>query len=377
MSGKKEIINLLQRLISIDSQNPPGREREIAVFIKDYLKNIGVKSTLYEFRKYRTNLVCEIKSHYSYKRLLLTPHLDTVPISNGGRYPPLSGYFHNGKIYGRGATDCKSNIAVCLSVIKEIIEKNITLKNTDLIFAFTADEETGSELGLKPLIKYLLPLDYSVILDSDDFNIIIAQKGLLHLRIEIFGKAAHGAYPERGINAITKSIPVLKDITHIKFRCLKDKLLGSPTINIGKIEGGEKVNIVADYVYFDIDIRYLPSQNYREIIEKIRAILKRYKLKCKIDILAHQSPTMVDKHHFLITNLTSILKKNKVPIRLKGSKGATVITFLAEEGIPSFAFGFGSSGCAHTKNEYVKLDNLIKGKKILLDYLISLDSKLS
>ncbi|MCK4809887.1 MAG: ArgE/DapE family deacylase [Candidatus Omnitrophica bacterium] len=374
---KEQLIALTRGLIKIDSSNPPGNEKEIAFFIKAYLKKLGVSAKLYEFRKDRPNVVCKIASLNSQKSLLITPHIDTVPPTGKWRFPPFSGALHKGRIYGRGATDDKVNVAVALHLIKLLQEEKIRLKNLDLVFAFTADEETGSEFGIKPLLKHLKRLDYGLVLDSNEFDIIVAQKGLLHLHIEIFGKEAHGAYPQKGINAIEKSVYILNDILKYKFSKKGHPLLKKPTLNIGKIEGGDKVNIVAGCNFFELDIRYLPFMSKDEIIAKIKKIIEKYHNRYKIKILAHQKPLEISRNHFLVGLLKTVLKHHKIKHHYKASMGATVINFLKEKGIESFAFGFGSRGCAHITNEYVKVRNLSKGMQVLKDYVLELDRFLS
>ncbi len=374
---EEQLITLTRNLVKIDSSNPPGKEKEIALFIKAYLKNLRVSAKLYEFRKNRPNVVCRIASRNSKKSLLITPHIDTVPPTGIWRFPPFSGALQKGRIYGRGATDDKVNVAVALYLIKVLREENIRLRNLDLVFAFTADEETGSEFGIRPLLKHLEGLDYGLVLDSNEFDIIVAQKGLLHLRIEVLGKEAHGAYPQRGINAIEKSVYILNDILKYSFSKKAHPLLKRTTLNIGRIEGGDKVNIVACYNSFELDIRYLPSMNKDEIIAKIKKIIEKYHNRYKIKILAHQKPLEIIRNHFLIGLLKTVLKEHKIKQQYKASMGATVINFLKERGIESFAFGFGSRGCAHITNEYVKVINLRKGIKVLKDYVLELDRFLS
>jgi len=370
---KQNPINLLQKLIKIDSQNPPGNERKIIYFIRDYLSNLGVASRVYEFKKDRLNLICKLTSKNSRKKILFTPHVDTVPATGKWQRHPLSAKIHKGRVYGRGATDCKVNVAAALSLVKKLKEEKTVLKNIDLIFAFTGDEETGSRNGIIPLAKYLKGIDYGVVLDSDEFDIIVAQKGLLHLRVELFGKEAHGAHPDEGVNAVQKGVFILNEILTRKFPFAAHTLLKKPTVNIGRFDGGDKVNIVAGYAFFDIDIRYLPGMKEKDIIRRIEKIIKKQKIKYKIKILAHQEPIEIDKNIPAIKILRSILKKNKIEGALSPSFGATVITFLKDVGVDSFSFGFGSKGNAHIKNESVKIDNLNKGVKILSDYIKQLD----
>ncbi|MFA5271163.1 MAG: ArgE/DapE family deacylase [Candidatus Omnitrophota bacterium] len=370
---KKQLISLLQNLIKIDSQNPPGNEKEIILFIRDYLNKLGVSSKIYEFKKDRPNLVCALSSKNSKKKILFTPHVDTVPAGKAWRFEPFTGSVHKGKLYGRGATDCKANVACALYLIKKLKETKTILNNIDLVFAFTGDEETGSHKGLIPLVRHLKNIDYGVVLDADDFDIVVAQKGLLHLRVELIGKEAHGAYPERGINAVAAGVHILEEILKRKEKYKQHALLKKPTLNIGRFIGGDKVNIVAGDAFFELDIRYLPSMKKEGIVKEIENIVKKQKIKYRIKILAYQKPIEIDKNMPAVKILQATLKNNKIGAKLKPSFGATVINFLIDKGIESFAFGFGSKGNAHTKNEYVKISNLENGVKVLEEYVRKLD----
>lgn len=370
---RNDPLRLLQALIKIDSQNPPGNESKIITFIAAYLRRLGVSSKIYEFKKDRPNLVCTVSSLRKKRKILFTPHVDTVPVTGSWRFPPFSGAVYQDKLYGRGATDCKVNVAAALALIAALKEKKITLRNLDLVFAFCADEETGSHYGTIPLAKHLKGIDYGVILDSDDFNIIVAQKGLLHLRVELTGKEAHGAYPHRGINAVEKAVHILKEILDKGFIYKVHPLLKKPTLNIGRLCGGDKVNIVAGYCFFELDIRYLPSMSEKKVIGQIERIIRKQKIPYKIKIMAHQGPIEISKELIPIKVLRKVLAQRHIKSSLSPSFGATVINYVAQQGIESFAFGFGTKGNAHTKNECVKISNIYKGVEVLVDYVQRLD----
>lgn len=380
MVNRERLIKLTQNLIRIDSQNPPGDEFCIARFVKKYLNNLGLKAKIYEFKKRRPNLIATLIGKNRRKSLLISPHLDTVPVGKNWHFNPFKGAIYKNRIYGLGATDCKGNLACALEVINSLIEDK-TVLNYELIFAATADEETGSDLGLIPLLgKGILKPNAAVVLDSDDFSIIVTQKGLIHLKVKIQGKRAHGAYPWRGINAIDIAIDTIREIKKQKFRYTKNKYLRPPTINIGTIRGGDKVNIVADWCEFELDFRFLPGMSAKILLKEIKGIIKKQikrfsrkskmpQIAAKIEIEGIQEPYYIDKMHSLITYLTKAMRKIKLRPVIKGSEGATVITFFQHKNIPAVATGFGSGGCAHIADEYVKVENLYKGALALEEFL--------
>ncbi|MBU4472861.1 MAG: M20 family metallopeptidase [Candidatus Omnitrophica bacterium] len=380
MINRIRLIKLVQKLIRIDSQNPPGDESRIAHFVQDYLRGLGIKTKIYEFKRRRCNVVATIEGRDKKHSLFITPHLDTIPAGQNWRIRPFLGKISQGKIYGLGATDCKGNLACGLEAINSLIENKIILDYT-LVFAATADEEAGSSLGLVPLLdKGIITPEAAVVLDSDDFGIIITQKGLLHLKVKIQGRRAHGAYPWQGINAIDIALGILQELKAYKFTYTKNKYLKAPTLNIGTIKGGDKVNVVADWCEFELDFRFLPGMSARKILKEIKGVIqkhiKRFSRKsgmpqnaAKIEIEGMQKPYCINKNHPLISYLTNAMRKINVKPAIRGSEGATTITFFQGKNIPAIATGFGSKGCAHIANEYARIDNLYKGACVLEEFL--------
>jgi len=369
MVNKKRLVKLTQELIRINSENPPGDESRIARYVEVYLKELGLWPRICEFKKNRPNVLVTLEGRDTKHSLLITPHLDTVPAGISWNIDPFSARIKNKRIYGLGATDCKANLACALEAINSLIEDGEVL-NYNLVFAATADEETGSDFGLIPLLdKRILKPDLAVILDSDDFDIIVTQKGLMHLKVKILGKRAHGAYPWRGLNAIDIAINIIKEIKKRKFSYKKDKLLRPPTINVGTIKGGDKVNIVADWCEFELDFRFLPGMSARDLLKELKRAIRKYSRRYKIEIQGIQQPYQISQTHSLVGHLKKAAQNFKISSTVKGSEGATVITFFQHKNIPAVATGFGSGGCAHMADEFVKIDNLYKGAKFLEEFL--------
>ncbi|TBR17921.1 M20 family peptidase, partial [bacterium] len=323
-----------------------------------------------EFKKRRLNVISEL---YKNKRnsLLITPHLDTVPAGSGWKYDPFAAKIDNGRIYGLGATDCKVNLAVSMEVMNSLVEDGTEL-DYKLIFAATADEESGSVLGLAPLLeKKILKPKAALVLDADEFEIIVAQKGLLHIKIRIAGKRAHGAYPWLGINAVDVSLKIIQDLKNMKFDYARNKYLHPATMNIGTIRGGDKVNVVADWCEVELDFRFLPGTSGEELVKRIKNTVNKHARKYKIEIEGIQKPYNINEDHPLVKCFMESSRKHGVRSLIKGSEGATVISFFQEKGIPAVAAGFGCHDCAHSVNEYLKIDNLYKGAVVLEDFLKS------
>ncbi|MFA6383836.1 MAG: M20 family metallopeptidase [Candidatus Omnitrophota bacterium] len=374
MIKKSRLIKTLQALIRIHSENPGGSEKDIAAWVAAYLSRLGIASRQHVFQKGRPNVIARLKGSGAVRKsLLITPHLDTVPAGKGWRHDPFTGHVSGGRIYGLGSTDCKCNIAVALETIHSLREDNVTL-GYDLVFAATADEESGSVHGLIPLIqKGLLRVDAAVVLDADDFEVIVAQKGLVHLKLTMRGRRAHGAYPWLGVNAIDQMSGFLSRLRDYRFKkTKKNPYLRMPTINVGTIRGGDKVNIVAGWCSCELDVRYLPGMSAHKIIADIRRLARAFSKHVSVEIGDIQKPYEIDRSHPLVTAYLDALGACAKPRRVHGSEGATVITFFQDRGIPAIATGFGCSGRAHMVDEYALVKNVYTGGKILDKFLRTL-----
>jgi acetylornithine deacetylase/succinyl-diaminopimelate desuccinylase family protein len=368
MVNKKRLVWLTQNLIRINSENPPGNERKIAEFVSGYLSRFGIRGRIIEFKKKRSNVLAYLKGRTS-QTILLTPHLDTVCAGKNWRHDPFAARISGDKIYGLGATDCKGNLACAIEAINSLVEDKKT-PEMSLVFAATADEECGSGAGLIPLLeKGIIKPDYALVLDSDEFNIIITQKGLIHLKVKIEGRRSHGAYPWRGINAIAIAVKILSELSGQKARAASNKYLRPPTINFGTIRGGDKVNVVADWCEFELDFRFLPGTKDSSILAGLEKTVSKYAKDYRIEINDIQDPYFIKADHSLVAGFDSAMRRRGIRGKIKGSEGATVITFFQKKDIPAISVGFGSSGCAHTADEFARISNLYKGAQILEDFL--------
>lgn len=368
-------------MIRVDSTNPPGREGPLARRIARDMRSLGLQVHTCSFAPNRPNIIATLKSPLIKNRkkrpsLLLTPHIDTVPIGKGWTCDPLGAQIKNGRIYGRGASDDKGNLACCLEVMRSLCEDKVIL-DYDLIMAATVDEETGSHHGIIPLLeKDILRPGAALILDADNADAIIIQKGLLHCRIKVRGKKAHGAYNWRGINAIEVAARIINRLKAHKFEYVRHPLLRKPSVNIGKIHGGDKVNIVADFCEFALDLRFLPKTRPETVLKEIHRIIKTETKTYQLEIDSLQAPYEITRKHPLVRAYTQAGRRLGVDVKIKGSEGATVMTFFGRHGIPAFATGYGTPGTAHTTDEFAELRTYYKGARILEYFVKNLPTEI-
>lgn len=380
MINKERLIKLTQKLLQFNSVNPPGNEWEVAQYIAREMKAWGFDVKLVEYAKRRPNVIATFKGSWprakaAKEAMLITPHIDTVPFGTGWKFNPTGGQISGGKIYGRGASDDKGNCAVGMEALHSLMEDGFKPKR-DIIFAATVDEETGSHQGIRPLLqkKYLKP-KVALITDSEEFDCVIAQKGLFHCRIQIFGKKAHGAYNWRGINSIEIAARIINRLLKHQFKFKKHPLLVPPTKNIGTIKGGDKVNMVADFCEFALDIRFMPGMTADGVLKEVTSIIKKETKNFKIFIDDAQKPYNIDPKHPFVKTYMDVCKRMGAQAKLTGSQGATVISFFQDYGIPAFSTGWGAHGVIHANDEYAVIKTLHHGAQVLEEYIKEYDAK--
>ncbi len=367
-----EILYVLRELVEQDTTNPPGNEYLVADVVKKFFLKNKIKFKIFEKKKGRTNIIGYIGN--GKPTLILAVHSDVVPAGDGWKTDPFKMVMKGGKVYGRGMVDNKGQMAcalVCAKIMKSV-EKLI--KGT-LVIACVADEEKGSELGLKYLVREKkISGDYAIVPDIENGlkRIAVGEKGLLFLKIISTGKQAHGSTPELGVNAIDNMLDFLNEFRRYKYRYRSNILFTRPTQNIGTIHGGAATNIVPGKCEARLDIRYLPSTRKEDILKDIRKMFvdvkkKNKKADFRIEIIDDQKPFVLDKKNPLIKSISKNIRNvcGWDP-EIYGTSGTTVAKPLAENGIKTAVFSPGD-GKAHTANECVKIKELVDFTKILCE----------
>jgi len=354
-------IELTQELVRINSENPPGNEKKIARYIKDFLEDLKIQAELIEFEKNRVDLIASIGKG---KGLMLNGHMDTVPAGDMSKwkYDPFEGRIVKGKIYGRGSTDMKGGLAAILIAVKNLQKEKFKRK---LLLTFVADEEVamkGSDCLIKNRKEIFKNIKYGLIGECTDLRARIAQKGIVQIKVRFKGKAAHGSKPELGDNAIYKASGFIQETRKLIEKLKKEKhpLLGSGTINVGVIKGGTKINVVPEFCDIEIDRRIIPKENPKIAVNQIKRILRKLKLKAVIKVEKSRLAMQISPKMELIRILKSITKT-----KLIGESGYTEAElFYRDAKLPCFSYGPGTSELAHTTNEYILIKNLRKAVKI-------------
>jgi succinyl-diaminopimelate desuccinylase len=370
-SHKDEIVHLASNLINANTVNPPGNEYLAVNIIEEYFNKHCIRYDTFAKFTGRTNIVGYIGK--GNPKLIVACHLDVVPPGEGWKTDPFKSVIQNGRIYGRGANDNKGQMASML-VLAGFLKENESRINGSLLLIGAADEEKGSCLGLEYLLDECgVSADYAIIPDvAHNMKIIdVGEKGALFLDITSHGKQAHGSTPEKGNNAIWNMIELLNQLKKMKFKNLSHKLFSPPSLNLGNISGGVTHNIVPAKCEAKLDIRYLPGETEKDILnninEMIASITKHNPAaKFDIEVVTHLPPTQVSVDNPLISLISkhteSILGTKPIPV---GFSGVTVSKQLIGKGIMAVGFGPGDEDQSHISNESISIQELMDFGKIM------------
>jgi acetylornithine deacetylase/succinyl-diaminopimelate desuccinylase-like protein len=317
----------------------------------------------------RSNIVARLLPRGKIKQtILLAPHLDTVGAA-GTQFIPQR---KNGRLHGRGACDTKGSVAAMLAALCELANSKSRPLATEIVFAGLIDEE-HAQAGSRALVQNKFKADLAIVGEPTKLQVVTAHKGSLWLELATRGRAAHGATPHLGKNAIyemARIVDALETDYAAQLKKKKHKLLGAATVNVGKISGGTQPNIVPDSCTISIDRRTLPGETENSVRREIALLLKAKKLSAKISS-AKLAPALPLETDFKLPLVQAFLRA----ANQKKSLGVDYFcdaAVLSAGGIPSVVFGPGNIAQAHTADEWISLAELEHGKNLLLNFLKSL-----
>ncbi len=265
-----DVISLTRELLSFNNINPPGNEEEIARFAGKILSENGFHVEYHIFEKGRLHLVAERGLSSSRPPIVLSGHFDTVPLGRAKwKVDPFAGVVEDGRIWGRGSSDMKGGLAAMM--LASINAFSDTPPKGGIRLIFSAAEELGC-IGIQQLAKKLTdPGTASAVIVGEPTanHPYIGHKGALYINVVTTGITAHSSMPHLGDNAIYKAAEAILKARDFRFDAERDPLLGFPSINVGRMNGGMNINSVPDRAEFSIDIRSTSKVDHQELLAKL------------------------------------------------------------------------------------------------------------
>jgi succinyl-diaminopimelate desuccinylase len=295
---------------------------------------------------------------------VLHGHLDVVPGRPGQFDPQLDG----DRLYGRGAYDMKGALAAMLLTAAALRDQDEVRVRLGIV----GDEESEEEAdrGSDHLVDCGFLGDFAITGEPTDLQIGVEAKGVLAVRIEVGGVAAHGATPWLGDNAVLKAHDVFRSIESLPFARHSSELFDRPSINLGRILGGDALNKVPDRCVIDVDIRYLPDQDPAAILEELRGIPD-----VEVTSLFARPPAVVDRESPFVRVLREAASAHHggEPMSVGRDGASDAVSFL-RVGVPAVEFGPAGGG-HHGPREWVSVSSLETYRQTLESFLRSLPDR--
>jgi succinyl-diaminopimelate desuccinylase len=352
-----ELAGLASRLIGYDSSGPDG-VMEAAGFVEGWLEARGIEVATDEVRGLPV-LRAEVGREGA-PTVVLHGHLDVVP----GREGQYEARIDGDRLFGRGAYDMKGALAAMMLTTAAMRDQD----GVRVRLGIVGDEESEEavERGSDHLVDHGFLGDFAITGEPTDLQIGVEAKGVLAVRLEVSGVAAHGATPWLGDNAVLKAHDVFRSIESLPFARQSSELFDRPSINLGRIVGGDALNKVPDRCAIDVDIRYLPEQDPATVLEQVQGIPD-----AEAHALFSRPPAVVDRNSSFVRALREAAGEHRdgEPMSVGRDGASDAVSFL-RVGVPAVEFGPVGGG-HHGPEEWVSVASLDAYRQTLETFLRS------
>lgn len=376
MEREQEIIKNCQLLIQAKSYS--GEEEKVAEAIEKLMKHYNFDEI---YRDKYGNIVGGIVGNKQGKTMILDGHIDTVPVDEEKwTQAPYGADLNDGKIYGRGTSDMKGAVAAMISAIGFYGQDHQRDFSGKMLVACVVHEECFEGVAARLVSERYKP-DYVVIGEASQLNLKIGQRGRAEIVVETFGKPAHSANPEAGINAVYKMADVIQRIR--KIETTQHPVLGKGILELTDIKSSPYpgASVVPDYCRVTYDRRLLIGETRENVLAPLRAIMTEMhkndpQFKGQVSYakgkeLCYTGAIIEGERFFpgwLYDENDEFVQKALAGIRSAGiDPEVTQYSFCTngshyagEAGIKTIGFGPSRENLAHTIDEFIEVDQLVK-----------------
>ena len=356
---------LAERLISYDTSRP---EEIVAAagFVKGWLESRDI-----EVRHHDHNglpvLVAEVgpsadASAGEFPCVVFHGHLDVVP----GHAEQFSPRVEGDRLIGRGAYDMKGGLAGMMCALKDLERQ--TRVRVRLICVPDEESEEIDDRSTDAAVGRGLGGNFAITGEPTNLHIGVEAKGVLAMVIEVHGRAAHSSTPWLGDNAVLKAVDVFRAIESLPFSRESSEVFDRPSINLGRIEGGDAINKVPDECRMSVDIRFLPGQEPSEILDQIARIPG-----CEVTKTFIFPPVSVPRANPYVRALRDAVARS-IPdkeVMSVGRDGASDAVAFMAAGIPAVEFGPDGDG-HHGPEEWVSVSSMARYRRSLVSFVRTL-----
>jgi acetylornithine deacetylase/succinyl-diaminopimelate desuccinylase family protein len=380
-SYRAEMTRFTRELVSIPTENPPGRfYRECVDALGGEIRSLGLDCRIREVEEREEGAANRtprfwLESFFGKEGRVLYfhGHYDVVPAADEEQFQPQ---IEGDILYGRGTSDMKGGIAAMVYALRALKDCDVPL-NGRVGLTIVPDEETGGRLGTRHLAENgLLAKDGIGMLTAEPTSGVVwnASRGAVTLRVIVKGLASHVGLQCRGINAFERMLRVGQTLLELKnevekrktaFRIEPEEARNSILMMGGVVEGGNGFNLVPDRCSFTLDRRINPEENLAVEKKRILDVLDRLNIDMEVETIQEGASAGVSEDIPLGRALAeSIEDVTEQPARFEMCPGLLEIRFYAERDVPAFAYGPGLLAASHGPGEYVQVSDIEKAAAV-------------
>ncbi len=388
-ADKGELIDnfcAMLRINAVGPENGGEGESERAKFLTRLAKDMGFKSVeLLESDDKRVpsgkrpNIILRLKGSTD-RNLWVVTHMDTVPVGDlsAWKTPPFEPRVEEGKIIARGSEDNGQELIASLYGLKSLLKHGIT-PECNIGLVFVSDEEMGNVHGIEFLLSKGIfgKDDIAVVPDhgeKDGSAIIVVEKGIAWIEVEVIGVQTHASTPEKGVNAFEAAARfMLLSLERVRKRfdgC--DKLFDPPCSTFAPTRceaNGPNINTVPGRQRFAFDFRVLPDYSLDDVLSEVRAAADEIekstgaKIALKLDQRADAAPgTKMDSE--IVRRLSAAIQTARgLTPRAMGMGGGTCAAPFRRIGIQAAVWST-SAQTAHDANEYCRVEDVVADAQV-------------
>ncbi|MEK6675511.1 MAG: YgeY family selenium metabolism-linked hydrolase [Planctomycetota bacterium] len=370
------MVGLLRELVAIPGES--GTEGPVIARIRRELEALGVCDRVWTDPF--GNLLAQIGN--GPRLIAIDAHVDTVGVGdrNQWKHDPYQGKVENGTVYGRGAGDQRGAIPAMIYAAKIIRELNLASPDWSLLLTFTVCEEDCDGLCWQYIVKEGKIRPACVIVtDSTNCQILRGQRGRMEIGVTVRGRSCHGSMPHKGDNAVYKMSRVVREIEKMNEKGLKkDRFLGNGTVTVSYIDcKTPSLCAVPDQAYIHLDRRLTFGETKTLALRQVREALRKAGVKGDVRVLRYAKPThtglVYETESYFPTwceaedapQVAAAVKVYRSLFKKKPSVGRWTfstngVSIAGMFGIPAVGFGPAPESVAHTVNDSVPIEHMVK-----------------
>ena len=364
---RERLVARLAALVRAESENPPGNEAEAGRVARAFCEELGLDIEVHEAEPGRPNVIARWPGGAG-PTLGFCSHIDVVPAGDRALWEvdAYGAEVIDGHMFGRGSSDAKGPIAAALEAVAMLQACGFEPRGT-LELELVSDEESGGFEGAGWLVEQgIIRPDIAIVGEPTSLRVVRAQRGIAWSRITTRGIAAHGSAPERGVNAVMHMAEVVRELLST-LPDIEHPIVGGPTLNVGTIHGGDKLNMIPASCVIEIDRRTIPGETEADVVAQFEEAIERARkiypdIDAQVEVVDSGAPFEVGVDAPVVKAMVqSMTEVSGDAPEIIGFRGASDARFLVEAGADAIVFGPGDIKLAHTARESIDLDELERG----------------